>query len=369
MNTRLNIIIAGGKTGGHLFPGIAVAQAVQSDVPNARFLFVGTDTPFEVDTLNQLGFAHRAIYSKPIKGGSFIHKLIGVILVSISLIQSLWILWSFKPDFVLGVGGFSSFAVVLAGRIMGVPTAIQEQNAVPGLTNRLLSRVADKIFTAFKATRGFENNPKVSVVGNPVRTMGHINSEDVSADLDFYSPEKPTIVVTGGSQGATSINNAFSDALLNMEQVLDFNIVHQTGIQDEARIKARYLKQNFKINARAFFNNLPQLFGLADMVVARAGAGTIAELSSQGAAVIFIPFPHAADDHQTLNARSIEKQGAAVVIEESQLSGKRLAQTIVALMNDKKRRYQMADTLKKLAMPDADKKIAAHIIHTQKTKA
>ncbi|MCP4722924.1 MAG: undecaprenyldiphospho-muramoylpentapeptide beta-N-acetylglucosaminyltransferase, partial [Desulfobacteraceae bacterium] len=169
MKNKFNLIIAGGKTGGHLFPGIAVAQAIKSKNPNAKVLFIGTDAPFEVSTLETYGFDHKVIISKPIKGGSLVGKLYSTGLILVSLIQSLIILTRFKPDFVLGVGGFSSFAVVLAAWILRIPRAIQEQNSIPGITNRLLSRFADTIFTAFETTRGMEQNPKTRYVGNPIR--------------------------------------------------------------------------------------------------------------------------------------------------------------------------------------------------------
>ncbi len=367
-HSSLNIIIAGGKTGGHLFPGIAVASALKAATDNVNCLFVGTNAPFETRTLKQYGFAHKAILAQPIKGGSIVKKAYAICMILVSLIQSLTILVRFKPGFVLGVGGFSSFAVVLAAWIMRIPTGIQEQNAIPGMTNRLLARFTDTIFTSFEATRGWEDNPKTTFTGTPVRRTDDSGPKGLE-DLDNFRHDRFTILVTGGSQGASSINNAFVDALARLDDPERCNIIHQTGKTDETRIKDAY--QNLGINAevKAFFNTMPQIQTAADLVIARAGAGTIAELSEKGKAVILIPFPHAADDHQTYNAKALEDKGAAIMIQDGQLNGSRLFDVMDALINDNQRRKRMAAALKSLAMPDADMKIATHILNIKGAKA
>ncbi|MCF6246592.1 MAG: undecaprenyldiphospho-muramoylpentapeptide beta-N-acetylglucosaminyltransferase [Desulfobacula sp.] len=368
MNNRLNIIIAGGKTGGHLFPGIAVAQALAEITPRVRFLFVGTDAPFESQMLEKYGFVHKSIVSKPIKGGSIPAKLFSVSLIFISLIQSMIILKTFKPGFVLGVGGFSSFAVVLAAWIMRIPTAIQEQNAIPGVTNRMLSRFTNTIFTAFKKTKGLANNTKVKYVGNPVRRTSMADKED-KKELKYYTQKKFTILVTGGSQGAGSINNAFIDAVSLMENPGQYNIIHQTGKTDEQQVQKRYRQIKVEADASAFFDTMPQIQQKADLVITRAGAGTVFELCTRELAAILVPFPHAADNHQMHNAKALENQGAAIVIKDKDLTGENLKQTIEELANDKERLKAMAKRLQSLAMPDADKKIAIHILNTMGLKA
>ena len=363
-----NIIIAGGKTGGHLFPGIAVAQAMERMNPTVRILFIGTNAPFEIQTLEKYGYAHTAILSKPMKGGSIFSKAMAASIILVSLIQSMIIMKNFKPDFVLGVGGFSSFAVVLSAWVLRIPTAIQEQNAFPGLTNRLLSRFSKTIFTSFKETKGFAGNPKVNYVGNPVRKADTVESEAGLA-LNNFDPEKFTLLVTGGSQGAKSINTAFIDALCLMEDTKKFNIIHQTGIHDEAIIQKKYLDLEITATAKAFFHDMPLVQETADLAITRAGAGIISELCIKGLPAILIPFPHAADDHQTFNAKALEEQGAAVMIKESDLTGPTLKETINALIKDKEKLDRMALILRRLAMPDADEKIAAYILTTKKIKA
>ncbi len=371
MNKKINIIIAGGKTGGHLFPGIAIAKALEQIIEKTehrtKILFVGTNAPFEMQTLAKYKYDHRAIYSKPIKGGNIIFKIFSASIILISLIQSMLIIRSFKPNFVLGVGGFSSFAVILSAWIFGIPNAIQEQNAFPGMTNRVLSKFTKTIFTSFKNTEGFTNNPKIRYVGNPVRKAA-ISKTDNNAKTVSYNPDKFTILVTGGSQGAASINNAFMDALELMKKdktsVNQLNIIHQTGVKDEASIKNCY--KDLKINAstRAFFHDMPELQNIADLVITRAGAGIIAELCMKGLPAILIPFPHAADDHQTFNAKNLEKRSAAVMINDKNLTGQILKTKIEDLINNSKTLKGMGKAMKRLAMPDADKKIASYILTT-----
>jgi UDP-N-acetylglucosamine--N-acetylmuramyl-(pentapeptide) pyrophosphoryl-undecaprenol N-acetylglucosamine transferase len=368
MKKEPNIIIAGGKTGGHLFPGIAVAQSLgrilERTGHNVNILFVGTNAPFETQTLEKYGYPHKAIFSKPIKGGNPLYKAFSISIILISLIQSMIIMKNFKPDFVLGIGGFSSFAIVLAARLFRIPTAIQEQNAFPGLTNRLLSKFTGTIFTSFKETKGFVHNPKVNYVGNPVRKTDDVESED-NLNLKHFNPDKFTFLVTGGSQGAKSINTAFMDALELMADTDKFNIIHQTGINDEAEILQRYSQLKINATVKAFFHNMPQLQNIADLVVTRAGAGTISELCLRGLPGILVPFPHAADDHQTFNAKALEEQGAAVMIKDKDLTGQSLKKRIEDLLKNKERLNHMSQMLKQLALPDADEKIANHILETK----
>ena len=364
MTNKINLIITGGKTGGHLFPGIAVAQALKAESPHSQILFVGTNSPFEISTLKTYGFAHKSIISRPIKGGTPFTKIYSFGIIFISLIQSLIILAKFKPDFVLGVGGFSSFAVVLSAWMMRIPTAIQEQNSIPGITNRMLARFAHIIFTAFETTKGMDRNPKTKYVGNPMRreSPGHAEEKPLVTDI---SPQDFTILVTGGSQGAASINNAFTRAVKLMDKTPGLHIIHQTGIKDESHIREVYRHLKIKARVSSFFHDMPNIQGKADLVIARAGAGTISELSIKGVPAILVPYPHAADNHQTHNAKILEKKGAAIVISDQDLTGSLLKKTIQALRDDKKKREQMATAFKLLAMPDADKIIAAEILHTK----
>lgn len=364
---KFNLIVAGGKTGGHLFPGIAIAQALKAINPGAKILFVGTDAPFEIATLKTYEFSHKAIMAKPIKGGSLFGKLISIGFTLGSLIQSLVLLVRFKPDFVLGVGGFSSFAVVLAAWILRIPRAIQEQNSIPGITNRLLSRFSDTIFTGFEITKGMDQNPKTRYVGNPIRRTNSVQTRESSKESNRATdigPENFTLLVTGGSQGAASINHAVMEALTLMD-LAHLHIIHQTGLAEESQIQKAYAKLKVSSTVQAFFQDMPDLQDRADLVVTRAGASTISELTLKGLPAILVPFPHAADDHQTFNAKILADRGAAILIADRDLTGPLLKETLQGLMKDKKKLKQMGFAAKTLAMPDADKIIAAAILNTK----
>ncbi|MEH0022736.1 MAG: undecaprenyldiphospho-muramoylpentapeptide beta-N-acetylglucosaminyltransferase [Desulfobacter sp.] len=369
MKKNKHVIIAGGKTGGHLFPGIAVAQALKALAPETRILFVGTNAPFEVNTLARYGFAHQTITSRPVKGGSLAGKAWSAALVGVSLAQALYIIIRHRADFVLGVGGFSSFALVLAGRLLGRATAIQEQNAVPGMTNRMLARIARTIFISFEQTRGMPLNRNTFWVGNPIRqpqvasSTPHPETGDTHENiLDRVRPDDFLILVTGGSQGAASINKAFTDAVQRMENTEKLFIVHQTGQHSEAEITAFYKDKDIRVAAQAFFHDMPAIQDRADLVLTRAGAGTLSELSVKGKPAILVPFPHAADDHQTANARNLADKGAALMVADNDLSGELLNTMIQDLKTDPDKRTEMAAAMKKLAMPQGAEAIAAHIL-------
>jgi UDP-N-acetylglucosamine--N-acetylmuramyl-(pentapeptide) pyrophosphoryl-undecaprenol N-acetylglucosamine transferase len=366
MTDRFRVIIAGGKTGGHLFPGIAVAQALQRREPAVRILFVGTATPFETKTLGAYGFDHTAIFSRPLKGRSLFQKLAGTAAILVSLVQSLWIVWRFKPDFVLGVGGYSSFAVVLAAWILRIPTAIQEQNAFPGITNRMLARLSKVIFTAFDTTRGFSENPKTQVTGNPVREQGPVVQTRETGVADIASTDF-VLLVTGGSQGAASINRAVMDMAARMTDLKDLFILFQTGIGHDTDVRETLQSLGIRTRVQPFFSDMPALMERSDLVICRAGAGTLSELAVKGVPAILVPYPHAADDHQTHNAESVAGHGAALVVADRELSGNGLYQMVMGLKSDPSQLKRMAEAMAKLAKPDAADRIAAHILQAKES--
>jgi len=362
-----HVIIAGGKTGGHLFPGIAVAQALAEKDPSTKILFVGTSAPFETETLARYGFAHKSIVSKPIKGKNIFAQAWSAAIAGISLIQALGIIMGFRADFILGVGGFSSFALVLAGRLLFRDTAIHEQNAFPGMTNRMLSKIARTRFISFKETKGMPANNTTLLVGNPVRRPPGAARENIppgESVLNRITPDDFLILVTGGSQGAASINGAFTDAVARMEETRHLFIVHQTGKKAEAQTQAFYTARNIRHRAAAFFHDMPAIQDRADLVVSRAGAGTVSELCIKGKPAILVPYPHAADDHQTANARYLADQGACIMIADKDLTGDTLSAAIADLRHNPQKRTDMAGTMKGLAMPHGADLIAGHILET-----
>ncbi len=370
MKNSKRIIIAGGKTGGHLFPGIAVAQALRSASPGVEILFVGTDAPFEINTLSKYGFAHRTIISKPIKGKNLLTKLNSASLVLVSLIQALFIIIRFRTDFILGVGGFSSFALVLAGRLLGRATAIQEQNAVPGMTNRMLAKIAGTIFISFETTRGMPINHKTLLVGTPIRqtqSKGEDNEQNPTA-LSRVKKDDFLILVTGGSQGAASINKAATQAFALMDNTQDLFIIHQTGEAGKTEVVNAYKALNIPFLAQAFFHDMPAIQDRANLVITRAGAGTLCELSIKGKPAILVPFPHAADDHQTANARCLADKGAAILLADKDLTGDTLHALIKKLIENKEKLDQMGKAMLTLAMPHGAQTIADHILTSNKER-
>lgn len=398
MKNNFKIIIAGGKTGGHLFPGIAIAQAVLRIKPEAEILFVGAGSSFETRTLARYGFAHRKILSAGIKGKGGIQKIRALLQIPVSIIQAIIIVRRFRPDIVVGVGGFSSGPVVLGARLCNVPTAIQEQNSIAGMTNKILARIVRVIFTSFKDTKGFTQTKKIIHTGNPIRKdeisiLQKSDKESLCDGLEKCSSEdilegrnrKFTLLVTGGSQGAKSINSAFIEAVGLMQDREKYYIIHQTGATDEERVLRAYSdigirvqktagivpselssdmpgKDSFSISASAFFNDLPKIQAQADLIICRAGAGTISEITAIGKAAILVPYPYAADDHQTYNARTLVDQEAAWMIADSQLSGRFLKDKIEFAANHPEYIFKMAQKAKALGRPMADEIIASTCI-------
>ncbi len=370
------MIIAGGKTGGHLFPGIAIALAVKRENISNEILFVGTGDRFEVETLENYGFKHTSIDCSGLKGKNFKAKSVSALKLPVSVLQAIRIIRKFDPDFVLGVGGYSAGPVVLAARLCGVKTGIHEQNSIPGLTNRILSAFVDVIFTSFDKTEGFLRSQNIICFGNPIRRTAGIRSEnevefkDKSAgtqgkifngnsdDADF----KFTILVTGGSQGASSINTAFINAVKLMEHPEKYNIIHQTGKNDENKVIREYEKMGIGVKAGAFFYDMPDLQKTADLIICRAGAGTIAEISASGKPSILIPYPYAANDHQFYNACYMAERGAAWVLKDHELTGEKLKRKIEFAADNPQILASMSEAAKKLSLPNADRNIALKCI-------
>jgi UDP-N-acetylglucosamine--N-acetylmuramyl-(pentapeptide) pyrophosphoryl-undecaprenol N-acetylglucosamine transferase len=355
-----NILIAGGKTGGHLFPGIAIAQALMDENNDVNILFAGIGTEFELEIVKNFGFNYSKFYSRPIKGKNPLSLFFSLFIIPVSIIQSLIIILKFKPSLVIGTGGYSSFAIVAAAWLAGIKTAIQEQNTIPGLTNRMLSKIVHIIFLNFKKTKILSDKKCAVHTGNPVRKI--TKNMDVP-ELDNLK-DKFTLLVSGGSQGATSINNAVVEALSKMENIDRYFIIHQTGKHDEKIIQKLY--SNLGINnviVKAFFNNIAFYQDIADLIIARAGAGTISEINLKGLPSILVPYPYAADDHQSSNAKELEKINAAIVIKDNELTGAIVKYHIESLNDNREKLEQMANASLSLAMPGADKKIAKKILN------
>lgn len=348
-----HIVIAGGGTGGHLFPGIAIAEAFIKHNPKNRVIFISTGKPFEVSVLEKKNFSLKTITVEGIKGRGIVNQIISVSKIPKGLLESMLILKDFRPNLVVGVGSYSAGPVVLGAWLMGIKIVLHEQNILPGITNRILSYLADRIYVSFKDTQANFNPKKVCFTGNPVRNEILCFAMEESEIPGSVQSNLFTILVIGGSQGAHSINMAVVDALKFLKEKDSFFFIHQTGAADEEEVKNAYRDQGISSIVKAFFNDMGQQYNNADLVICRAGATTVAELTAIGKGALLIPYPYAADDHQVLNAKTLSDAGAAEIILQKELSGKSLARKIEQYASNDKTLSNMALMAKKLGRPDA----------------
>lgn len=347
------LMIAGGGTGGHLFPGIAVAEAFMAQNPRNRVVFVSTGNALERAVLSRKGFALERISVEGIKRRGTVRQIRALARLPLAIWQALRLIGRFRPHILLGVGSYAAGPAAVAAWLRGVPIVLHEQNILPGLTNRLTGRMADRIYVSFDQTRGRFSPAKTVVTGNPVRR------EILRCALPAPDPKRPfTVAVIGGSQGAHPINRAVADALPHLSrQGLAF--VHQTGAADRDEMRQAYQDHGISARVGAFFNDMAAVYRQADLVVCRAGATTVAEVTAVGKAVIFIPYPFAADNHQEFNARSLADAGAAEMILEKTLTGARLAERIKRYAAAPDRLAAMAGRCRDLGRPQAAAAIVA----------
>jgi UDP-N-acetylglucosamine--N-acetylmuramyl-(pentapeptide) pyrophosphoryl-undecaprenol N-acetylglucosamine transferase len=322
----LRVIIAAGGTGGHIFPGLAIAQQFQRRLPETEILFVGTPRGLESKIISREGFKLELIRIGALKGVSIFERVRTLIELPFSLLAARRIIKRFKPDVVIGVGGYASGPMLLAAAFAGIATMVVEPNAVPGFTNRQLARFVDRAAVAFEQSLKYFRG-KAVVTGNPVRSrFAELKSKPRTDYL--------CILVFGGSQGAHSINSAMVGALAYLSKYKHrLRIIHQTGECDFEQVKRAYLEAGFKqADVRAFIHDMAEQFEQADVLVCRSGATTVAEVAAAGKAAIFIPFPFATDDHQRKNAEAFVQAGAARLILQSELTPERLAKELIALI-------------------------------------
>ncbi len=348
----LKVVVAGGGTGGHLFPGIAVAGEFTVRNPLSRILFVGAGRSFEREALARAGYTQRVIAIEGIKGRGLWAKTRAAMKIPRALVNSAGILADSQADLVIGVGGYAAGPVALAAWIKGIPMVLCEQNTVPGITNRMLFPMARRVYVSFENTRGNIDSSKKRTTGNPVRQQILEASIIESLAKNTFS-----ILVVGGSQGAHAINLAFMDALPHLRYREKIRIVHQTGAEDRDPMAEAYRNAGIDAEVKAFFHDMASRYGQADLVVCRAGATTVAELTALGKAALFIPFPYAADNHQEFNARALVDRGAAQMVLEKDLTGSELARRLDVLASAPESLAIMATRSKALGKPDAARSI------------
>jgi UDP-N-acetylglucosamine--N-acetylmuramyl-(pentapeptide) pyrophosphoryl-undecaprenol N-acetylglucosamine transferase len=351
----VKLLITAGGTGGHIMPAVAVAEAVRERLPGAKILFVGTDRGMEERIARLKGLDFVAIPALGIKGKSF-SNLLKALLVNVrAFLKALFIVRDFAPEWVIGTGGYVTGMVVLAGRLLGSRCAIQEQNSIPGLTNRLLSRIVHRIYLAFPDSTGRFPASKVVVTGNPLRRelAGCVRDSDPS-----------TLLVLGGSLGASSINRAaIGAALILKDQGVNLRILHQSGTQDCAWVEKAYRDMGADAEVSAFIDDMARAYRSARLAVSRCGGITLSELSAAGLPSILIPFPLATDDHQTENGRYVAEKAAGWLIPDSLLTPERLALEIRSRFFDREGLERASAAMKKLGLGAGADAIAQEILH------
>lgn len=344
----LRVLIAGGGTGGHLFPGLALAEELTSRGAE-EIRFCGTERGVEAREVPRAGYPLEILEVSGIKGRGIKGLFQGLSRLPRSYSQSKKILKSFSPHLVIGVGGYASGPMVLAAARSKIPTAIMEQNALPGFTNKVLGKVVDRVFIYLPEAGRFFSPKKTLRLGNPIRRA---ICEKLAAVETRPSGDGPlSILILGGSQGAKALNDLLPEALSLVERPL--RITHQTGATDEARVKEAYAAKNLSAHVAAFFDDMATRYGEADLVICRAGATTIAELGVTGRPSILIPFPYAADNHQEVNARSLVDAGAALLFRQAEVTPEALAEAVRDLYDHPERRVAMSEAARSVGHPHA----------------
>jgi UDP-N-acetylglucosamine--N-acetylmuramyl-(pentapeptide) pyrophosphoryl-undecaprenol N-acetylglucosamine transferase len=361
------IIIAGGGTGGHIFPAIAIANALKRIDPSVDLFFVGAKGRMEMEKIPQAGYKIEGLDIAGYNRSSLIKNFALPIKLVRSFIQVKSIFQRERPDAVIGVGGYSSFPVLRFAQAKGIPSFIHESNSFAGKSNKLLGKKATRVFVASDGMEKFFPKEKISITGNPVRpAIANVNSVSKAEALKFFGLQegKKTLLIVGGSLGARSINEAIAnglDALL----AENLQVIWQTGKPNAADWKAKGAKNGVWVSD--FINQMEMAYAAADIVVSRAGAMAIAELCVVKKPVVFVPFPFAAEDHQTVNAMNLVKKNAAVLIKDNEVREKLIPAVIELSRNEEKQR-EFIDNISRLAVVNADEKVATEILEQLKIK-
>lgn len=360
-NKALNVVLAAGGTGGHLFPAVAIADAIMELAPGSRCLFIASGKDLEKRIIGGAGYPMETISISGIAGLGLFTKIKAASKIPGALLKSAAILKGFGADIVVGMGSYTAGPVLMAAKMLGIPTAIHEQNRFPGITNRTMAKYVGRVYSSFDDTFQLEKPEKLRYLGNPVRkdivSFAQNGEGNDNKGKSFFK-----VLVLGGSQGARSINRTVSAALSFLGSPEKIEFIHQTGMNDYEDVKSAYRKTGVKAEVQPFFTDMARTYSDADLLVCRAGASTVAEIAVMGKPAIFIPFPAAAGGHQSQNAEALEKAGAAIIIEEKDLSPEALASRITGLMESPEALREMSLVSRSFGRPDAAKEIANDIL-------
>ncbi len=346
------IVLAGGKTGGHVFPAIAMAKEFTKRFPQSKVTFVGTEDGLESKIVPKYSFKLVFIQARGLRRKVSPGNLMLPYYVLKSLYQSLRILNEERPDLVVGTGGYVSFPVVFSARLKNIRTLIQEQNSYPGVSTRLLALLVDQVCLSYLSSiKYFPTKRRLKVIGNPVREdLAGANRQEALRRFDLH-PDKRTIFIFGGSQGAHAINHAVLESLYLLSQ--NWQLLWQTGENDFAFVSEKVKGKRVKCAILPFIQDIKSAYAASDLVVSRAGALTLAEITACGKPSLLIPYPFATADHQRHNAEVLQKEGAAEIVSQRALSGEVLAQKLSSLLSDENRLKRMAEQSKRMGKPGA----------------
>ena len=353
------IILSGGGTGGHIYPAIAIANALKARFPKSEFLFVGAKDKMEMQKVPQAGYSIIGLWISGIQRRLTFKNVLFPVKLVMSLFRSMAILNSFKPDVVIGTGGFASGPLLQVAAMKGVPTLIQEQNSFPGITNKLLSKKVTKVCVAYEGLERFFPKEKLILTGNPVR-QDVVDLEGKSAEASTFfglDPHKKTLLILGGSLGARRINQLVESKLDYLKE-LDIQLIWQCGQLYEEDY-SRY-NSNANVQVHTFLNRMDLAYASADVIISRAGASSVSELCVVGKPVIFIPSPNVSEDHQTKNASAVSGKGAALLIREQDLESNFESQ-FSALISSESTQLELSTAIKQLALKNATQSIVDEI--------
>lgn len=357
-------VFASGGTGGHLFPALAIAEELRKQFVNARIVFVGTKEKIEARVVPQYGYEFKAIWISGFHRSVRFSNVLFPLKVVVSLVQSFFLIRSLKPSVVVGTGGYVCGPIGFIASLLGIPLVLHESNSYPGVTTRLLAGRAQTVFIAFDATRKWIPKARdIQTIGTPVRRSLFGASRDEAFRFFNLDPSKPTVLIVGGSLGASSINNALMEIAHELERTR-IQLIWQSGAPDYERLRQKF-KDSTLIWIGVFIDRMELAYAAADIVVCRAGATTIAEITALGKPAILVPYPHAAADHQTVNARTLAEAGAAILIPDNEVR-QSLKQNITTLLNDGRKRKEMSEASMKLGRSDASERIVSKIRELQR---
>ncbi len=362
----MRLLISGGGTGGHIYPALAIVRALKTLDSDLQVLYVGTRRGLEADLVTREGLAFEAIDAAGVMRKTPWQAARGTWLAARGLSQSLGLVRRFHPDVAVGTGGYVSGPVILAAWLLGVRTAIQEQNAIPGFTNRVLARLVDRVFLPFpEARRHFGRRARTRVTGNPLRPeVLSTRTEDARRRLGIAAASQ-VLFVFGGSRGAESIHRAMPEALAALLRRPSLLVLYVTGQAYHAEVLARLRERGLvrgELRVMPYLHEVADALAAADLAVVRAGAMTVSELLARGLPAIVVPSPNVANNHQEANARVLQRAGAAMVIRDARLTGPGLAAAVEELLDDPQRRARMAEAARVLGRPDAGDLIAREIL-------